>query len=84
MAPDKELKLLPRLMDGPDTGVPKYLRLRNALAGAISDGHWKAGARIPTEERLTEATGLSLGTVQRALRTLERDGTRRSLAAYVG
>lgn len=61
-------------MAGPDTGVPKYLRLRNALAAAIAEGRWKAGARIPTEDRLTQATGLSLGTVQRALRTLETDG----------
>jgi GntR family transcriptional regulator len=57
-----------------DTGVPKYLQLRNSLAAAISDGRWKAGARIPTEDRLTEATGLSLGTVQRALRTLADEG----------
>jgi GntR family transcriptional regulator len=56
------------------TGVPKYLQLRNALAGAISDGRWKAGARIPTEDRLTEVTGLSLGTVQKALKTLADEG----------
>lgn len=62
------------LMVGPDSGVPKYLRLRNSLATAISAGRWKAGARIPTEESLTQATGLSLGTVQRALRTLADDG----------
>ena len=53
--------------------MPKYLRLRNAIAGAIADGRWKAGARIPTEESLTEGTGVSLGTVQRALGTLADD-----------
>ena len=62
------------LMRGPDNGVPKYLRLRNSLATAISDGRWKVGAKIPTEDRLTEATGLSLGTVQKALKTLADDG----------
>jgi GntR family transcriptional regulator len=62
------------LIRGPDTGVPKYLRLRNSLATAIAEGRWKAGAKIPTEDRLTEATGLSLGTVQKALRTLSDDG----------
>lgn len=62
------------LMRGPDTGVPKYLRLRNSLASAIAEGRWKAGTRIPTEDRLTEATGLSLGTVQKALKTLADDG----------
>jgi GntR family transcriptional regulator len=56
------------------TGVPKYLQLRNSLAAAISDGRWKSGARIPTEDRLTEATGLSLGTVQKALKTLADEG----------
>jgi GntR family transcriptional regulator len=65
---------LRELMRGPDNGVPKYLRLRNSLATAISEGRWKAGAKIPTEDRLTEVTGLSLGTVQKALKTLADDG----------
>jgi GntR family transcriptional regulator len=56
------------------TGVPKYLQLRNSLAAAISAGRWKAGARFPTEERLTEATGMSLGTVQKALKSLADEG----------
>ena len=56
------------------TGMPKYLQLRNSLAAAISDGRWKAGARFPTEDRLTEATGLSLGTVQKALKSLADEG----------
>jgi GntR family transcriptional regulator len=62
------------LMRGPDTGLPKYLRLRNSLATAIAEGRWKAGTRIPTEDLLTEATGLALGTVQKALKTLADDG----------
>jgi hypothetical protein len=32
---------------GREDGVPKYLRLRNALAAAIAEGRWKSGARIP-------------------------------------
>ena len=74
MAKGKVLTEPHDLMGGPDDGLPKYLRLRNALAGALAEGRWKAGARIPTEESLTQATGLSLGTVQRALRTLADDG----------
>ncbi len=74
MAHDPEAALLRGLMKGPDSGVPKYLRLRSSLAAAIGAGRWKAGAKIPTEERLTQATGLSLGTVQRALRALSDDG----------
>ncbi len=74
MAPERELVALQSLMKGAGDGVPKYLRLRNALAAAISEGQWKTGAKLPAEERLTRATGLSLGTVQRALRTLADDG----------
>lgn len=59
---------------GRQSGIPKYLQLRSALAVAIADGRWKAGAQIPTEDQLTEGTGLSLGTVQRALRALADDG----------
>lgn len=74
MARDAELGSLRRLMAAPDEGVPKYLRLRNSLAAAIVEGRWKEGERIPTEDRITQATGLSLGTVQRALRALADDG----------
>ncbi len=69
-----EMAELRDLMRGPDSGAPKYLRLRNSLAAAIAEGRWKSGARIPTEDRLTEATGLSLGTVQKALRALADEG----------
>lgn len=63
-----------RELEHEHTGVPKYLQLLNALAAAISDGRWKAGARFPTEERLTEATGLSIGTVQKSLKSLSDAG----------
>lgn len=58
----------------PSGGVPKYLQLRHRLAAQIAEGRWKPGERIPTEDSLTETTGLSLGTVQRALRALAEDG----------
>lgn len=56
------------------SAVPKYLQLRDALRAAIADGRWGVGEKIPAEDALTGATGLSLGTVQRALRTLADDG----------
>ena len=71
---DGEAAILHGLMRGPDTGVPRYLRLRNALAASIAEGAWKAGERIPAEDRFVKATGLSLGTVQKALRALADDG----------
>jgi GntR family transcriptional regulator len=56
------------------SAVPKYLQLRDALRAAIANGRWSAGERIPAEDALTAVTGLSLGTVQRAVRTLADDG----------
>ena len=54
--------------------APKYAQLHSALATAINDGRWKPGDRVPSEGELTAETGLSLGTVQRALRMLADDG----------
>lgn len=61
------------LILGREPGVPN-LQLRRALARAIAAGRWRPGERIPTEDELTQATGLSLGTVQRSLRLLADDG----------
>jgi DNA-binding GntR family transcriptional regulator len=69
-----EVSELRQLLKRPESGVPKYLHLRNSLAAAINHGRWKPGVQIPTEDRLTEASGLSLGTVQKALRALADDG----------
>jgi len=51
-------------------GVPKHVRLRNAVLAAIRKGHLKAGDQLPPEQELSRAVGLSLGTVQRALSNL--------------
>ena len=53
---------------------PKYTRLRDALLDGIEQGHWKPGERLPTERELTRLTPFSLGTVQRAMRSLVQDG----------
>lgn len=55
-------------------GLPKYVQLREALRGAINAGHWKPGARLPSDIDLTRLAGYSLGTVQRALRELADGG----------
>jgi GntR family transcriptional regulator len=54
--------------------APKYAQLHLALATAINDGRWRPGDRVPSEGELAAETGLSLGTVQRALRMLADDG----------
>lgn len=58
---------------GPE-GLPKYLQLKNALAEEIAAGRWKAEEQLPAEDMLAQASGFSLGTVQRALRMLVDEG----------
>jgi DNA-binding GntR family transcriptional regulator len=58
----------------PIPGVSKYALLRDVLVDAITSGHWKRGAQLPTEQELARETPFSLGTVQRALRSLVDDG----------
>lgn len=55
-------------------GLPKYAQLREILFSAISAGHWQPGDKLPAESHLTRITPFSLGTVQRALRTLVDEG----------
>lgn len=54
--------------------LPKHARLRQALERAIDDGVWDDGQRLPTEQELTRLVPFSLGTVQRALRSLVEEG----------
>jgi GntR family transcriptional regulator len=51
-------------------GIPKHVRLRNALLSAIRKGYLRPGDQLPPEQELSKAVGLSLGTVQRALGSL--------------
>lgn len=50
--------------------VPKHLRLHEAIISCIDSGQLSPGQKIPGERDLCGATGLSLGTVQRALTRL--------------
>jgi len=58
----------------PDGAQPKHEKLRQAFKVSIMDGYWSPGARLPTEAQLVACTPCSLGTVQRALRSLVADG----------
>jgi len=55
-------------------GLPKYARLREAIVAAIETGYWRTGDRLPTETEWVRCTPFSLGTVQRALRSLVEEG----------
>jgi GntR family transcriptional regulator len=55
-------------------GAPKYAGLRDAVLQLIRDGYWRTGDKLPPEQEIVGLTGLSLGTVQRGLRILTREG----------
>jgi len=69
-----DLAFLQSMRHDPFPGLPKYLHLRETLITAIEGGYWKPGAKLPTETELTGLTPYSLGTVQRAMRSLVDDG----------
>ena len=55
-------------------GIAKYAQLSQALLGAIADGVWKPGEKLPAEAELASALPYSLGTVQSAYRSLVDQG----------
>ncbi|MCB1757191.1 MAG: GntR family transcriptional regulator [Gammaproteobacteria bacterium] len=54
--------------------LPKHEKLSQAITSAIFDGFWLPGAKLPAEAEWVQITPCSLGTVQRALRTLVESG----------
>lgn len=55
-------------------GTLKYARLQDALLACIVDQRLKAGSRLPSDKDLSQQLGVSLGTVQKALGNLEKQG----------
>ena len=56
------------------SAAPKYRRLMNAIQEAIRSGALAPGDRLPTEQDLAGAIPYALGTVQKALNGLTREG----------
>ena len=54
--------------------MPKHARLRAAVAEAVEAGEIPVGAKMMGERELSELLGVSLGTTQKALGRLVRDG----------
>lgn len=54
--------------------LPKYLSLQAALRDSVIQGHLRPGTRLPAEDQLAQQVGVSLGTVQKAMAVLQRDG----------
>lgn len=55
--------------------VPRFEQLRAQLAVMVAVGRLEPGCRLPTVRDLAGQLGLAPGTVARAYRELERDGT---------
>ncbi|MHC1782327.1 MAG: GntR family transcriptional regulator [Anaerolineaceae bacterium] len=53
--------------------IPKYRQLLTILRGRILTGELPPGERIPSEEDLVTAYGLSRGTVRQAIAQLESE-----------
>jgi GntR family transcriptional regulator len=55
-------------------GLPKHAQLRGAILQAIRNGLFKPGDKVPPEQSITRAVGISLGTVQKTLSGLASEG----------
>jgi GntR family transcriptional regulator len=79
-APDLKLRrvstetLLTALNRLARAGLPKHIQLGNAIIDLISRGTLTTGDQIPPEQQLSQALGISLGTVQKTLNRLAIEG----------
>jgi GntR family transcriptional regulator len=55
-------------------GLPKHIQLGNAIIELINAGTLMSGDQIPPEQQLSQALGMSLGTVQKTLNRLAIEG----------
>jgi len=53
---------------------PIYQQIKNTIQQKIRNGDWHAGQKLPSENDLVEALGVSRMTIHRALRELTQDG----------
>ncbi|HEX5787978.1 MAG TPA: histidine utilization repressor [Woeseiaceae bacterium] len=61
-------------------GKPRYQALKDSIIGRIAEGELKPGDRVPSENELVLATGVSRMTANRALRELTDEGYVRRVA----
>lgn len=59
--------------------VPKYRRIAEDLRAEIEAGRYAPGDRLPSLAELIAGSGASLGTVLKAIATLESEGLVRSV-----
>ncbi|WFF07272.1 winged helix-turn-helix domain-containing protein [Micromonospora sp. WMMD1076] len=61
-------------MIDPASGVPAWRQLADDLRRRVAAGEWLPGARLPSESRLMQETGLGRTTVRRAIAALRAQG----------
>ena len=54
-------------------GGTRYKEVKNALLAALAAHEWKGGEAIPSEKRLSERFGVSIGTLRKAIDELVAD-----------
>lgn len=54
--------------------LPAYYRLQQAIIEKLANGQWQPGKQLPSEREFARTTGLSIGTVRKALENLVRQG----------
>ncbi len=57
----------------PTVGGTRYKEVKNAMLAALSAQEWKGGEVIPSEKRLAERFGVSIGTLRKAIDELVAD-----------
>lgn len=71
---DALVALRRRVEDPAHAAEPRHARLRAAIVDLLAEGVWTPGDKLPPETAFARASGLSLGTAQKALGSLARDG----------
>jgi GntR family transcriptional regulator len=63
-------------LDGPvvRSGGPAYQQISEVLSQEIFRQTWKVGDPLPNEKKLSERFGVSIGTIRRAIESLEKSG----------
>jgi GntR family transcriptional regulator len=57
-----------------DPRLPRYLKVRDFIAQAITQGEWSPGDAVPTEAQLAGMHQVSVGTVRKAMDLLVNEG----------
>jgi GntR family transcriptional regulator len=55
-------------------GAPLYKEVKRKMTDAVRNGEWKPGDVIPSEKKLCERFGVSMGTVRKAVDELSAEG----------